>query len=387
MSAWVAEGNLGKPVDSLCDALSHPRLLQLLCSQPQLGASGGTYSARERAIQFEAAQEDARPQPWARPRSLMTLAARSFCNQRGGHVSHSSHSQSSREHRAAGRLWPWGEIPKSSNWVFHPMVRASELDDLERLVLDERFTEEDLPNVESYELEELVPSGIASRRAALWAPWHSKDGEPPPRATGDDEPRWSLTDRPGLTPREAVAADSEARKREEMKEQDALSRELSGLAWQLEFNHDDPFLLATRAGGDLACFEPPPALFGARSVSSSAWVFGRYSDREDAFDSEVEPENPRFLDWPEFFTVFPAPFHPLAVDAVFSVVQVAMDWVGAVGGHALAAGAVEPIEQSTTALEGIVAVRERLESCRAAGLVQDDRLTRYGLRHQLCRGM
>jgi hypothetical protein len=36
--------------------------------------------------------------------------------------------------------------------------------------------------------------------------------------------------------------------------------------------------------------------------------------------------------------------HPLAVDAVLAVIESTLEWVRAVGGHALPAGAVTPFE-------------------------------------------
>jgi len=99
--------------------------------------------------------------------------------------------------------------------------------------------------------------------------------------------------------------------------------------------------------------------------------------------SDVEPSRHETLEWEEFFRVFPPAFHPLAVDAVFDVIEMASGWAASVGGHALPGGAVEPFEQSAKALEGISALREKLEQCRAAGLVQDARLTRHGIRHEL----
>jgi hypothetical protein len=258
-----------------------------------------------------------------------------------------------------------------------------ELDDLEQLVLDEEFLYEYLPSVDVQTLGEIVPPGFTSSRTALWAPWYVEGGEPPPRATGDDEPRWSLSERPGMTAREAVALDSQAREEEKEAELESLAGELAQLPWTLEFDHRDPYLLAPRPDGDLACFWPPPAIHGAAPVSPWAWSYGRYPARDAAFDRTVEPQDDQILDWPEFFRVFPGRFHPLAIDAIFSVIEVALGWTRAVGGHALAAGAVTPFEQCAEALEGIVAMREQLERCRAAGLVRDDRLTRFGVRHEL----
>ncbi|MBS1678021.1 MAG: hypothetical protein JST08_11610 [Actinobacteria bacterium] len=258
-----------------------------------------------------------------------------------------------------------------------------ELDDLEQVVLDEEFLYEYLPSVDAQTLAEIVPSGLTSRRTALWAPWYAEGGEPSPRATGDDEPRWSLSEPPGMTARESVAVRSREREEEKEAELEALAGELAQLPWTLEFNHRDAYLLALRPDGYLASFCPPPAIHGAARVSPWAWVYGRYSSRDAAFGHTEEPQDDQILDWPEFFRVFPGRSHPLAIDAIFSVIEVALGWTRAVGGHALAAGAVTPFEQCAEALEGIVAMREQLERCRAAGLVRDERLTRFGVRHEL----
>jgi hypothetical protein len=258
-----------------------------------------------------------------------------------------------------------------------------ELDDLQLSVLDEEFLYEYLPNVEVFELAELVPPGVDSRRASLWAPLQPADDAPSPRTTGDDEPEWSLTDEPGTTPRQRVAADRQRRREEEKSELESLGRELAELPWELEFDRHSPYLLAPRPDGDLACFSPPPAIHGAARVSPWAWVYGRYPDRAAAFDPDGEPQDRRILDWPDFFRVLPARSHPLAVDAVLAVIEWTLEWVRAVGGHALPAGAVTPLKQSAEALEGIVAMREQLERCREVGLVRDDRLTRLGVRHEL----
>jgi hypothetical protein len=258
-----------------------------------------------------------------------------------------------------------------------------ELDDLEQLALDEEFVYEYLPSIDTQALSELVPPGLISRRTALWAPWYVEGGEPPPRATGDDEPTWSLAEQPGTTAREAMALSSKERDEETESELDSLARELAELPWELEFDRHSPYLLAVRAEGDLSCLYPPPAIHGAARVSPWAWVHGRYPDRAAAFSPEGEPQDHRILDWPDFFRVFPRRSHPLAVDAIFSVIEFALEWVRAVGGHALTAGAVTPFEQSVEALEGVVATREQLERCRAAGLVEDERLTRFGVRHEL----
>lgn len=243
-----------------------------------------------------------------------------------------------------------------------------ELDDLEQVVLDEEFLYEYLPSVDAQTLGEIVPPGLTSNRTALWAPWYVEGGEPPPRATGDDEPRWSLAEQPGTTAREAVALGSREREEEKEAELDELAHEFAQLPWTLEFDHRDPYLLAPRPDGDLACFWPPPAIHGAAPVSPWAWSYGRYPARDAAFGRTVEPQDDQILDWPEFFRVFPGRFHPLAIDAIFSVIDLALGWTRAVGGHALAAGAVTPFEQCAEALEGIVAMREQLERCRAAGL-------------------
>lgn len=258
-----------------------------------------------------------------------------------------------------------------------------ELDDLQLSVLDEEFLYEYLPSVESFELAAVVPAGVDSRLASLWAPLHASEAAPSPRTTGDDEPEWSLTDQPGTTPRQRVAADRQDRDKETEAEMDSLARELAGLPWELEFERHSPYLLAVRPDGDVACLRPPPAINGAARVSPWAWAYGRYPDRAAVFDPEAEPQDRRVLDWPDFFRTFPARFHPLAVDAVLAVIEWTLEWVRAVGGHALPAGAVTPLEQSAKALEGIVAMREQLESCRAAGLVEDERLTRFGVRHEL----
>lgn len=262
-------------------------------------------------------------------------------------------------------------------------LARQELDDLQLSVLDEEFLYEYLPNVEVFELEQLVPTGVDSRRASLWAPLYPSRDAPAPRTTGDDEPEWTLTDRPGTTPRQRVAADGQDRDEEKVAELESLGRELAELSWTLEFDRHSPYLLAARPEGDLACLYPPPAIHGAARVSPWAWVYGRYPDRAAAFGPEGEPQDHRILDWPEFFRVFPGRSHPLAVDAIFSVIEFALEWVRAVGGHALPGGAVTPLEQSAEALEGIVAMREQLERSRAAGLVEDERLTRFGVRHEL----
>ncbi|MGH2940450.1 MAG: hypothetical protein ACRDPE_20270 [Solirubrobacterales bacterium] len=258
-----------------------------------------------------------------------------------------------------------------------------ELDDLQLSVLDEEFLYEYLPNVESFELQEMVPAGAGSRRASLWAPLYPMGDAPPPRTTGDDEPEWTLTDTPGLTPRQSVDADGTRRREEKDAELESFDREIAELPWALEFDRHAPYLLAARPAGDLACFRPPPAIHGAARVSPWAWVYGRYPDRAEAFSSESEPRNHRILDWPDFFRVFPGRSHPLAVDAVLSVIEGTLEWVRAVGGHALTAGAVTPFERSAEALEGVVAMREQLERCRATGLGEDERLTRFGVRHEL----
>lgn len=258
-----------------------------------------------------------------------------------------------------------------------------ELDDLQLSVLDEEFLYEYLPNVESFELRVMVPAGVDSRRASLWAPLRPTGDAPAPRTTGDDEAEWTLTDTPGMTPRQSVDADRTTRREEEDVDIESFDRELAGLSWELELDRRSPYLLAARPDGDLACLRPPPAINGADSVSPWAWAYGRYPDRAAVVDPEAEPQDRRVLDWPDFFRVFPGPFHPLAVDAVLAVIEWALEWVRAVGGHALPAGAVTPLEQSAKALEGVVAMRQQLERCRAAGLVEDERLTRFGVRHEL----
>jgi hypothetical protein len=272
------------------------------------------------------------------------------------------------------------------NGVLTPAGMAQarqDLRDFEEMVLEEEFLAEYLPSVEVFELEQLLPSGIASRRAALWAPWYAEGGEPPPRAIGDDESRWSVTDKPGLTARQSVAADSEERKKEQEAGRRSLGEELAGLQWQLELQRQSPYLVAQRPDGEVVSFRPPPALFGANRFLAERWMYGRYPNREAAFDLDVEPKDRATLDWPDFFRVFPGSFHSLAVDAVFAVIEEVMGWVAVVSGHALPGGAVAPFEQSAKALEGIVGMRGQLERCRATGLVHDDRLKRYGIRHEL----
>jgi hypothetical protein len=180
-----------------------------------------------------------------------------------------------------------------------------------------------------------------------------------------------------------VAADRTTSREHEDADLESLAREIAELPWALEFDRHVPYLLAARPEGELACLHPPPAIHGAARVSPWAWVYGRYPDRAAAFDPEAEPQDRRILDWPDFFRVFPGRSHPLAVDAVLAVIEWTLEWVRAVGGHALTAGAVTPLEQSAEALEGVVAMREQLERCRAAGLVEDERLTRFGVRHEL----
>jgi hypothetical protein len=259
-----------------------------------------------------------------------------------------------------------------------------EIDDLRESILDEMFLHEYLPNVEAFALADLVPGGVESRRASLWAPWYPGKGEPPPRATGDDEPEWSLRDGPGVTPRQAVAASGEERSEETGEKLDSLAAELAGLPWRLEQSRRGPYLLAGGPGGAVQSFSPPPALFGAGPAAAPwAWNYGRYPSRDAALSDDVEPERQTSLGWEDFFGVFPEDSHPLAVDAIFYAIEMAAQWVGAVGGHALPGGAVEPFEQSARALEGIVALREQLEKCRAADLVHDPRLARRGIRHEL----
>jgi len=258
-----------------------------------------------------------------------------------------------------------------------------ELDELQLSVLDEEFLYEYLPGVEASELKDLVPTGVDSRRASLWAPLYPTGDAPPPRITGDDEAEWTLTDTPGLTPRQSVDAGGTTRREEKDADLESFGSELAELPWELEFDRHSPYLLAARPDGGLACFRPPPAINGAASVSPWAWAYGRYPDRAAAFDPEAEPQDRRVLDWPDFFRAFPARSHPLAVDALLAVIEWTLEWVRAVGGHALPAGAAAPFEQSAKALEGVVAMREQLESCRAAGLVEDKRLTRFGVRHEL----
>ena len=257
-----------------------------------------------------------------------------------------------------------------------------EIDELRESILDEMFLHEYLPSVDAYELADLVPAGIESRRASLWAPWYLGKGEPPPRATGDDEPEWSLRD--GLTPRQAVAASGEERSEEAEQKLQTTAAAFADLLWRLEFHRRDPYLFAEAPGSGVHSFRPPPALFGAGPAAAPwAWVYGRYQSRDAAVSSDVEPDSRKSLSWEDFFRVFPESSHSLAVDAVFYAIEMAAGWVGAVGGHALPGGAIEPFERSAQALEGIVALREQLEKCRAAGLVQDDRLTRRGIRHEL----
>lgn len=258
-----------------------------------------------------------------------------------------------------------------------------EIDELKESILDEMFLHEYLPSVDAYELASLVPAGIESRRAALWAPWYAGVSEPPPRATGDDEPERSLREKPA-TPRQAVAASGEERA-EELEEKRRLeAAEFADLSWHLESHRGGPRLIAETPDGGAHVFRPPPALGGRGPAGAPwAWAYGRYLAREDALDSETEPESGKTLDWEDFFRVFPASSHSLAVDAVFAVIEVAAGWAASVGGHALPGGAIEPFEQSAQALEGIAALREQLEQCRAAGLVKDARLTRHGIRHEL----
>jgi hypothetical protein len=259
-----------------------------------------------------------------------------------------------------------------------------EIDELSESILGEAFLHEYLPSVEAFALADLVPAGVESRRASLWAPRYPGKDEPPPRATGDDEPEWSLRDGPGVTPRQAVAASGEERSEETGEKLDSLSAELVGLPWMLEYSRRGPYLLAEGLGGAVQSFSPPPALFGAGPAAAPwAWNYGRYASRDAALSDDVEPDRQASLGWEDFFEVFPEDFHPLAVDAIFYAIEMAAQWVGAVGGHALPGGAVEPFEQSARALEGIVAIREQLEKCRAADLVNDPRLARRGIRHEL----
>ena len=261
---------------------------------------------------------------------------------------------------------------------------GQEIGDLRESLLDEMFLHEYLPSVDAYALADLVPDGVESRRASLWAPWYPGKGEPPPRATGDDEPEWSLRDGPGVTARQAVAVSGEERSEGTREKLDSLAAELAGLAWRLEHSRRGPYLLAEGLGGAVHSFSPPPALFGAGPAAAPwAWDYGRYASRDAALSDDVEPERQASLGWEDFFGVFPEDFHPLAVDAIFYAIEMAAQWVGAVGGHALPGGAVEPFEQSALALEGIVALREQLEKCRAAELVHDPRLARRGIRHEL----
>ena len=58
-----------------------------------------------------------------------------------------------------------------------------------------------------------------------------------------------------------------------------------------------------------------------------------------------------------------------------------MSWHDALSGHALPGGPVGPIDDAAQALAGVVALRNALEEARAAGLIRDSRLTRFGLRH------
>lgn len=257
-----------------------------------------------------------------------------------------------------------------------------EIDDLRKSILDEIFLHDYLLSVEAYELVDLVPAGVESRRASLWAPWYLGEGEPPPRATADDEPDWSLSE--GATPGRAVAMSGEEESQEVERELKLAAAELAQLPWRLELHRRGPYLVAEGTVGGVHCFRPPPALFGAGPTAAPwAWEYGRYPSLEAAVGDELEPEGRQSLSWEDFFRVFPGSAHPMAVDAVFYVIERAAGWVGAVGGHALPGGAMEPFEQSAEALEGIVALREQLEKCRAAGLVKDDRLTRRGIRHEL----
>ncbi len=257
-----------------------------------------------------------------------------------------------------------------------------EIDDLRESILDEIFLHEYLPSVEAYELADMVPGGIESRRASLWASLYRGKGEPPPRATADDEPEWSLRD--GATPREAVAARGEERSEEAERKLQAMAADLASLPWRLDLRRREPVLVGETPAGEVHSFRPPVAVFGAAPVSAPwAWRYEQHSSLDAIEVPESEPDNRDSLSWEEFFEVFPDGSHPLAVDAIFHVIETAAGWVGAVGGHALPGGAVEPFEQSAKALEGIVALREQLEQCRAAGLVRDERLNRRGIRHEI----
>jgi hypothetical protein len=257
-----------------------------------------------------------------------------------------------------------------------------EIDDLRESILDEMFLHEYLPSIDAYELEDLVPSGIESRRASLWAPRYLGKGEPPPRATADDEPEWSLRD--GSTPRQAVAASGEERSEEAERKLQATAADLVSVPWRLDLRRREPVLIGETPAGGVHSFRPPVASFGAAPVTAPwAWRYEQHSSLDAIEDPESEPDNRVSFSWEEFFEVFPDTSHPLAVDAIFYVIETAAGWVGAVGGHALPGGAVEPFEQSAKALEGIVALREQLEQCRAAGLVRDERLNRRGIRHEI----
>jgi hypothetical protein len=129
-----------------------------------------------------------------------------------------------------------------------------EIDDLRESILDEMFLHEYLPSVDAYELENLVPTGIESRRASLWAPWYRSQGEPPPRATADDEPEWSLRD--GPTPRQAVAASGEERSEEAERKLQATAADLAHLSWKLDLRRREPVLIGEAPAGGGALLSP-----------------------------------------------------------------------------------------------------------------------------------
>lgn len=225
--------------------------------------------------------------------------------------------------------------------------------------------------------------GLPSARALLWAPRYPMAGNPPPRITGDDEPRWTLTASLGLTPRELAASEgTEATARHEGEMQarrERLVSEFAGLDWRRD-NLGEPCLAAETPDGDFACLRPPSPLDGAEGTGT--WTYERHQSRESA-SAQMDPREREVLEWPEVFVAYPVSLHPMAVDTVFSVITEGMEWASAVGGHALPAGSATPIRETAAALEGVLAMRRHLEGCRTMDLVRDERLTHFGLRHEL----
>lgn len=251
-------------------------------------------------------------------------------------------------------------------------------DGLEAL-LDEDFAFH-LPYITDASLAVFVPSGVASRRMSLWAPLHRTAGDPPPRITSDEEPDWSITSLPGVTPREANKASGERDAAERRSKLRYVAQLMSDVQWRCETVRGQPVLVGdtSERSGELVLWGPTA---GRAARTYSVWPVERYETAGAFEDPESENDEQWHLSWPELFEVLAPSEHPFAVDLVMEVVDRTMNWAHGVVGHALPGGQLDPLREAPKLLDGAVALREHLEKVRASGLVHDARLTRNGINH------